>query len=217
MNTDDRIRELYAGVFDEIHASDELLRKVNNMTETTKKKSIRTAVKTAYVAAAAAVLIIAGNVVAYASTGEMLLKIFVNGEERTVSATQVDDGVYTYTYQLDEDSTDAIVIESFDAEDDAVLSINIEDDNLQSASNETKETTGIEPMLQAEIVKEDGRTYLVVNDQKIDITEDYRDGKAEGTIDIDGVTYTYDVSDDDNIYLSSEQNSQAAITTYEDD
>ena len=58
MNTDERIAEMYAGVFDEIHASDELARKVTNMTEITKKRSIRTAVKVAYAAAAAAVVLV---------------------------------------------------------------------------------------------------------------------------------------------------------------
>ena len=192
MNTDDKIKELYTGVFDEIHASDELLRKVSNMTETTKKRSIRTAVKVAYAAAAAAVVLVAGNVIAYASTGEMLLKILVNGEEQTVSATQEEDGSYSFTCS-DEDGYSYNVLVAGDLDNDSPVAVG--------------EFNTFTP----EIVKENGKTYIAVSeDFKADITADVKeDGSAEGSFEYDGMNYYYIVDSDGELWLSG-TNGEAA-------
>ena len=192
MNTDERITEMYAGVFDEIHASDELLRKVSTMTENTKKRSIRTAVKVAYAAAAAAVVLVAGNVIAYASTGEMMLKIFVNGEEQTVSATQEKDGSYSVTCS-GEDGYSYDVLEDVDLGEDT-----------QTVFGECNTFT-------PEIVKESGKTYIAINeDFKADITADVKvDGSAEGSFEYDGTNYYYIVDSDGELWLSG-TNKEAA-------
>ena len=176
---------MYAGVFDEIHASDELLRKVSNMTETTKKKSIRTAVKVAYAAAAAAVVLVAGNVIAYASTGEMLLKGLINGEEQTVSATKEDDGSYSFTCSDANGYSYNVLVEGDLGDNPAVV--------------------GNFDTFVPELVKENGKTYITVDeDFKTDITDSVReDGSAVGVFEYNDMTYYYIVDSDGNIWLSS--------------
>lgn len=182
MNTDKKIQELYMDVFNEVHASDELLGKVKAMTETKKTKNIHAFVKVLYIAAAAAVLLVASNLIAYAATGETLLRVFVNGEEQTVTMTE-EDGVYTYTLDTgDEDETVEVYLEG-DFSDGDVLDIEIKDDILP------------------ELTTEEGRTYLTYDEINIDITEDMEDGSAEGEFELDGTTFTYSVDSEGNITI----------------
>lgn len=182
MNTDKKIQELYTGVFDEIHASDELLRKVINMSETNNsKKGIRKAVKVLYAVAAVAVLLIASNVIAYASTGENLLHVFINGEEQ--SLTEEGEGRYTYTYSTDSDEKVEFIVEGEFNEGDTLY---IEEGKAAFTPN---------------LNKEGGKTYLVCDDLKIDITEDMKDGSAEGTFELDGIKFGYQVDSDENVML----------------
>ncbi len=183
MNTDERIGEVYASVFDDVHASDELKRKVRNMTETTKKKNIRTAVKVAYAAAAAAVVLVAGNIIAYASTGETLLKVFVNGVEQDVVATQDEDGSYYFTYSDSEDNDYRVLLEGDIEENPTVVDLIVKD---------------------PEVVEEGNRKFLVVDDDlKIDITDNFKeDGTAEGSYEQNGMTFKYVVDKDGSVYLS---------------
>ena len=62
--------DFYKSTFDEIHASDELLRKVKNMTEAKPKKKIYAVRKVLYVAAAVVIMLVASNAIVYAATGE---------------------------------------------------------------------------------------------------------------------------------------------------
>lgn len=182
MNTDKKIQELYTGVFDEIHASDELLRKVIDMSETNNnKKGIRKAVKTLYAAAAVAVLLIASNVIAYAATGETLLNVIINGEEQTLTV-EGEDGRYTYyTYGTDSEKVDIVIDGEFSDGDSLYM----------------YESDAVTP----NINKEGDKTYLVCDDVKIDITEDMKDGSAEGTFELNGITFGYQVDSDENVML----------------
>lgn len=179
MNTDKKIKELYSEVFDEMHASDELLRKVTNMTEHKGKKSVRTAIKIAYAAAAAAVLLVAGNVVAYAATGDSLVSVILRNGER-MSLTEVSDGVYEGVYEKDGYDYN-IVLEGDFTENDSVYLIDDSD------------------AMPDRIETEDGRTYLIYGDDRLDITEDYADGEAEGTVNSNGLEYKYYVDKDGNV------------------
>lgn len=180
MNTDKKIKELYVDVFDEIYASDELLRKVISMSDTNSKKNIRTAVKVLYAVAAVAVLLIASNVIAYAATGSTLLNVIINGEEHTLSV-EGEDGIYTYTYGTDSEKVDIIFEGEFSDGDTLYM----------------EESSSVTPSIN----KEDGKTYLVCDDVKIDITEDMKDGSAEGTFELDGITFNYTVDSDENVML----------------
>ena len=180
MNTDKKIQELYTGVFDEVHASDELLRKVKAMTDTNKKKSIRTTVKVLYTVAAVAVLLIASNVIAYAATGGTLLNVIINGEEQTVTAAD-ENGRYTFTYGTDNEKVDIVIDGEFSDGDTLYMN----------------ESDAVSP----ELTKEGDKTYLVCDDVKIDITEDMKDGSADGTFELDGIIFSYQVDSDENVML----------------
>lgn len=179
MNTDKKIKELYSEVFDEMHASDELLRKVKNMTEHKGRKSVRTAIKVAYATAAAAALLVAGNIVAYAATGNSLISVILSGGER-MPLTEVSDGVYEGVYEKDGYDYNVVVEGDF-TEDDSVYLI---DEN--GAMPDRIET-------------EDDRTYLIYGDDRLDITEDYADGEAEGTVNSNGIEFKYYVDKDGNV------------------
>ena len=81
MNNKEQIKNVY----DEIHASDALFRKVRNMNK--KESKSRNIVKFAATAAAGLALMLAtSNGICYAATGETLttkVKYFINGIERT--------------------------------------------------------------------------------------------------------------------------------------
>lgn len=75
--------EFYQSVFDEVHASDELIKKVQNMSNKKTKKKVYVIRKVIYVAATIMIMLIASNAVVYATTGatwiEHLITATVNG------------------------------------------------------------------------------------------------------------------------------------------
>lgn len=79
--------EFYQSVFDEVHASDKLIMKVQNMTNNKTKKKIYAIRKVAFVAAAIIMVLVISNAVAYAATGatwiEHLVTATVNGSDYT--------------------------------------------------------------------------------------------------------------------------------------
>lgn len=214
MNTDERIRKMYAGVFDDLNASEELKRKVRNMTETKKKRNIRTAVKIAYAAAAAAAVLVAGNVIAYATTGETMLRVFINGEEQTEFSYTFDEGI-GFKYEPNDGEQVYVNIEGdfseneggeiyiYDTDGGVGVTYNVDIADPDDVSNAVSTALAFESItdVRTELVEEDGKTYLSVNDMKIDITEDYKDGTAEGTFEMDGEVFYYTVTSEGDISL----------------
>lgn len=176
MNTYKDNYEFYVSTFDEVHASDELLRKVKNMTETKPKKKIYAIRKVLYVAAAVVIMLIASNAIVYAATGEtwvemVAVHVILNGEPQEVDVVKTTDenGNVSYEMNIDEENG---VKQSLIFGDDAELS---------DGESITIETIGTEPTL----TEEDGKIYfeLPAMDIKEDITDDFADGKASVTID----------------------------------
>lgn len=176
MNTYKDNYEIYVSTFDEVHASDELLRKVKNMTETKPKKKIYAIRKVLYVAAAVVIMLIASNAIVYAATGEtwvemVAVHVILNGEPQEVDVVKTTDenGNVSYEMNIDEENG---VKQSLIFGDDAELS---------DGESITIETIGTEPTL----TEEDGKIYfeLPAMDIKEDITDDFADGKASVTID----------------------------------
>ena len=91
-------RDKMKNVYDEIHASDALFRKVVNMKKNESK--FRNVMKYAVTAVAGmAVMFAASNGVCYAATGETLtgkISLYINGEEQDADVTwhQDEEGVY---------------------------------------------------------------------------------------------------------------------------
>ena len=83
MNKFKNNKEFYKSTFDDIHASDELLRKVQAMNKEKTNKKTHAVRKVIYIVAAAVILLVASNAVVYAATGESLFE--------TILVVTVDD------------------------------------------------------------------------------------------------------------------------------
>lgn len=192
MNISKNEMELYRSTFDEIHAPEELKRKVIIMAETKPKRKIYAIRKVLYVAAAIIVLFCASNIITYAATGETwiektVMQFCIHGEFQEVEMTKkVDEnGIAAYEGDYTDENglpvKEIIVADESDGYDNPVDALNTS----------------------AEIVKENGKLYLsawdLTKNAKIDITDDLADGKAEGTFELNDKEYTYSVTGDEEI------------------
>lgn len=185
-------KNFYQQTFNEIHASPELLGKVNDMKNTNKIKKVS---RTGYsLAATLALCFIFSNIVTYAATGSAWITkaiVRINGEEKPVDLvhTQDENGNDMYTA-------------TFDAEDS-------EDDLTIEMENGLEPVSEIQlPEIKTSLAKEGGKIYFLANDLKIDITEDFTDGTCSGTFTLDGMEYSYHITgnaDEYNIFLSTSE------------
>lgn len=177
--------EFYRNTFDKVHASDELVRKVKNMTTTKTKTKIYTFKKVLCIAATLAVLFVVSNIVTFAATGEtwvemVTMKITYNGEEKDieVSKTTDENGNENYAWDFELENKDGNTYEySIDlgSDIDAIDKIEFIED-------------------QPKLVEKDGKIYLtepLFNLNK-DITEDFADGEATVIVDLKGTDFTID-------------------------
>ena len=186
MQKEDKITTYIQDSFREIHAPEDLRRKVMNMGEPKEKRRFVWAKKLA-VAAAVAVAVFAGsNCVAYAMTGNTWVeslksKFVVDGVEQEVElyAEVTEDGniVHYGTFEVQEDGSVAFVIESDQEIGEVPPTVHIETDS--------KIPEGMR------IVQEEDRVYLKDNDVIIDITEELADGQADVSYEKDGKAYRY--------------------------
>lgn len=184
MNEQDREKNnqtLYQQTFDEIHASKELLGKVNDMKN---EKIMKRATKIGYaIAAAIAVCLISSNVVTYAATGSSWVEkiiVYINGEARDVDMTYKtdSDGNGYYEGVIEDDSSTAYIA--------------IEDDENGNLPGDV--SIDIIDLNNGYLVTENGSVYLVAANQKIDITEDIQDGVCDGTFSVNGIDYNYHIT-----------------------
>lgn len=200
-------QEKYKAVFGEIHASDDLVRKVRNISMENKKLQRNRKWKVALASVAAAFGLFAGaNGICYAATGDNLVSkivIMVNGEEVESEIEWHEEGdtlVGTIEYEVEDDAEGAsIAVQGgFIADkEDAEL---IEGDAENSVYElDAMDTSGIV------VQEEDGKIYLVPGEgtQKIDITEDIADGTAEGTLTYNGEECNYIVIQSEDGYSVS--------------
>ena len=164
--------ELYQSVFDEVHASDELLRKVENMSHTKPIKKMKIAKRVALIAATVAVLFVASNVISYAATGATWVEHFIhatiNGNDYNVKLEDAyDENGQILSQRIEVDYGNGIK-EGVEYEGEYAL-----DGNSDIAIN----IVGNQPA----IVKEQDKIYLewTSADIKKDITEDLADGEAK--------------------------------------
>ncbi len=170
--------EFYQSAFDEIHASDELMMKVQNMTENKTNKKIYAIRKVALVAAAIIMMLVVSNAVVYAATGatwvEKLITVNVDGEEKEASlVNKYDENGKLDSQEIVVDHgngrIDKLVIDGEEAEEDpSGFEIITNNDSV---------------MPEPSVVKENDKIYLDWDIASIheDITEDFSDGKAEFT------------------------------------
>ena len=189
-------KKLYKDTFDSIQLSEEAFRKVINMNKQTKLLPKRTfKFQNIIVATVAtfALLFISSNAISYAATGNTLIEnvtIYMN--ENKVDDSQVTsytnkNGNIHYEMEIDEkgDSSRKIVIT--DTALDMGYSISYDEET------ENNETTLNISIIQATVKQKGDQVVLVIGDdqQKILITDDFKDGTATGTFTLDGITYEY--------------------------
>lgn len=170
--------EFYQSAFDEIHASDELMMKVQNMTENKTNKKIYAIRKVALVAAAIIMMLVVSNAVVYAATGatwvEKLITVNVDGEEKEASlVNKYDENGKLDSQEIVVDHgngrIDKLVIDGEEAEEDpSGFEIITNNDSV---------------MPEPSVVKENDKVFLDWSCVGVreDITEDFSDGKAEFT------------------------------------
>lgn len=112
MNQELKNKQYYQNTFDEVHASEDLLRKVKDMKNESNKKYAKRTMKIRYaVVAAALVAVISSNIVSFAASGstwveKVIVKVTVDGEKRDMEAEKsVDEyGNESYTIDVPEDA-----------------------------------------------------------------------------------------------------------------
>ena len=186
MQKEDKIKTYIQDSFREIHAPENLRRKVMNMNERKEKKSFAWVRKLAVAAAVALAVFAGSNCVAYAMTGNTWVeslksKFVVNGVEQEVElyAEITEDGniVHYGTFEVEEDGSVAFVIESDQEIGEIPPTVHVVTDS--------KIPEGMK------VVQEDGKVYVKDNDIMIDITEDLADGQTEVSYEKAGKTYRY--------------------------
>ena len=197
--------ELYQSVLDEVHAPDELIMKVKNMTENKTKKKIYVIRKVIYVAAAIMIFLIASNAVVYAATGatwiEHLVTATVNGGEYNARLIdKYDENGEFGSQELIIDYGNGIK-EGIEGDGQYAIDPN-SDIEIWVAEKEPR------------VVQESNRVYLswISADIHEDITEDFSDGHAEFTVDVDNhnkIKFTITGTVDEyKIVLSDEEHSE---------
>lgn len=105
MKTEKDNYKLYRSTFDKVHASDELIEKVKNMTITEAKKKTYVLKRVLCIAAVIVTLFMVSNLVVYAAKGESLVEILttrvtVNGEEMDIKVKKTTDENGNVKYTL---------------------------------------------------------------------------------------------------------------------
>ena len=200
MNNRDYVR----GAYDEIHAPDALFGKVMDMkNKEVKKFDKRNVLKYAAAFMAFAIAFAGSNGICYAATGETWVKkayVYINGEKQEVDMTwsqdgdtlvgqaeiTTDDGVVCEVVEIPNEDGDIVV-------DDVVMEFT--DSNVDEfAVNDDGTSVVISQDNVPQLKNEDGKVYLVVADETVDITEDFADGEATGEIKYDGKVVGYTIT-----------------------
>lgn len=189
MQKEDKIKTYIQDSFREIHAPEDLRRKVMKMNER-KEKNFAWAKKLAVAAAVALAVFAGSNCVAYAMTGSTWVRsiktIFVvDGVKQEVElnyevfadGTTGHHSVHHGTFDVPGNGSVVFVIESDQEIGEVPPTVHIETDS--------KIPEGMK------IVTEEDSVYLTDNDIKIDITEDIADGQADVSYEKDGKAYRY--------------------------
>ncbi len=184
------------GAFDEIHAPNALLRKVKTMNKKEAKKNY--GLKYAITALAGfAFVFVASNSICYAATGETLVEkayVYINGE------------AYEADIEWSQDGDTLVGQVSYDVSDGEEVSIQMTNEITPDSTYEDNSDFTYSYDSTYELIEEDGKIYLVVNDNKVDITEDFSDGEASGTIKCNDETVNFVVSgtiDEYEIFLEN--------------
>ncbi len=145
------------------------------------------------VAAAAVVALCVGasNGICYAATGATWVEkmvVYFNGEpvEKPVKVSTTGNGDYTYTIDVPEDSSSMMIVTDEKYEDTTIV--------IEQEKN-------VE--ITAYIEEVDGVQWFCHKGERVNITEDFADGLAEGIITAEGKDYAYQLTGNINEYYVS--------------
>ncbi|MBO5450412.1 MAG: hypothetical protein J6L77_04850 [Coprococcus sp.] len=175
-------KEIYKNAFDEVHAPAELFGKVEvSQMEHVKRRSFKGLRIAVSAFAALLFLVVVSNGICYAATGDTWItkvKVIIDGKETEADMTWHQEGDYmvgTIEYEVPE-GREIFVCDEEDVDGNSEIEYN---------------TPGL---TEGRLEVENDRIYLVVEDSKVDITEDFTDGEATGSIELAGVQYVYTVT-----------------------
>lgn len=156
--------------------------------------------------AALTVVFLSANGIAYAATGSTLVEqvaghvsVYINGKPydgAKVKKFKDENGDINYQVSVD-DKTDhrtEIIME----ENPKDGGVDILNDAESSASKDTAKDSSSQETLKTTVKQVDDAIYLIIEGisekpVQVDITQDYADGSAEGTIQIEKIEYQYRV------------------------
>lgn len=171
MKIEQENRNYYRDTFDEVHASEALLRKVEAMKQETITKKQHTYPHRGYAAAAIAAVLIFSNVITYAASGNLWILSITMPDGKTIEKV-VEAPPGETAQDLDTETPTAISTKSAENEVSAPLA-----DQAAESIPATLEIT-------------QEKTYLVIDHtHRIDITEDFQDGNCKGSYEVDENTY----------------------------
>lgn len=177
MNTEKNNQTWYHHTFDEVHASEDLLRKVNTMKNENGRNKAKKTLSKGVVAAAAVALLMLSNVISYAASGRawILTITLSDGETRQI---EMEPGPEDGQYFIYEDTEDSAVSDRMVSTETAVTLEESEEDSARR------------------LEEADGRIWLILDEQnRVDITDDFQDGVCRGTLETDDMTWYYEVTD----------------------
>ena len=190
-------KQFYKETFNSLQMSEEAIRKVKNMSENnTKKRRLKPVFRAAIAAASLVVVFAIGNAAVYAATGSSLVEkvsVYINGEK--VDVDKITKG-------RDENGNDYYQLELDEGTD---MSSEICMSGDPSEEPEASYYAGTENgYFKTRLLTMDEKTYLLYlpiddgsekkREKMIDITEDFKDGKAEGEFVYNNFPYYYKVS-----------------------
>ncbi len=132
-------------------------------------------------AAAAVICFVASNSICYAATGNTWVEkmvVYFNGEavETDVEVTDLGEGNYSYSMEVPCDEAPSEIVIVSDGSERNVTSFAIMKEESPYLSEEA------------------GDVWLYYQEGKVNITEDFADGTAEGTMSMNGNEYHYHVT-----------------------
>ena len=204
-------KQLYQDTFDQIKLSDEGYRQIRNMEENTmihfdKERKKRLGFRAAITLAALTVVFLSANGIAYAATGSTLIEqvaghvsVYINGKPydgAKVTKFKDENGDINYQVSVDEETDHKTEIVMGEKPTDG--SIAIVNDETSSATEDTAEDSSSQENLKTTVKQVDNAIYLIIEGisekpVQVDITQDYADGSAEGSVQIENTEYQYRV------------------------
>lgn len=204
-------KQLYQDTFDQIKLSDEGYRQIRNMEENTmihfdKERKKRMGFRAAITLAALTVVFLSANGIAYAATGSTLIEqvaghvsVYINGKPydgAKVTKFKDENGDINYQVSVDEETdhkTEIVMGEKPKDDGDEILN-----DTESSATEDTTKNSSSQETLKTTVEQVDDAIYLIIEGisekpVQVDITQDYADGSAEGSVQIENAEYQYRV------------------------